>query len=329
MNDLIDAYNKEILCTYEGETYSVRDNGAILRHSKEGSRKRRNDNIWTLGIVNKENGYLLHSGVRVHRIVATAFLGETPTKEHVVDHINTNKQDNRPENLRWVTKLENIILNPITCKKIMWMTGKTIDYVLQHIEILHDLNLSPDIQWMRTVTAQESKNCYENLLHWAKEDSVPPTEKRGVIGEWIYQRRFFAECNKDNHLIYTLTDNAVHDKNRMKLPSEYPCCPAGEHLHNLEEYLENLKQNALFFKTDYAESLVEEATIYNDTLIVRTRAANPEAIKKFHVMTIRLVNNTFVHELYKSCFQEDSSQKYFTILQDKEWTGGPVFDDYC
>ena len=157
MNDLIDAYNKEILCTYEGETYSVRDNGAILRHSKEGSRKRRNDNIWTLGIVNKENGYLLHSGVRVHRIVANAFLGEAPTKEHVVDHINTNKQDNRPENLRWVTKLENIILNPITCKKIMWMTGKTIDYVLQHIEILHDLNLSPDIQWMRTVTLRKAR----------------------------------------------------------------------------------------------------------------------------------------------------------------------------
>ena len=101
MSDLIDTYNKEVLCTYEDETYSVRDNGAILRHSREGARKRRNDDIWTFGTVNKETGYLLHSGVRVHRIVATAFLGEAPTKEHVVDHINTNKQDNRPENLRW------------------------------------------------------------------------------------------------------------------------------------------------------------------------------------------------------------------------------------
>ena len=250
MNDLSDTYSKEVLCIYEGESYSVRDNGAILRHSRKGFHKRRKDDIWTFGTINKENGYLLLSGVRVHRIVATAFLGEAPTKEHIVDHINTNKQDNRPENLRWVTKLENIILNPITCKKIMWMTGKPIDYVLQHIEILHDINLSPDIQWMRTVTAQESKNCYENLLHWAQEDSVPPTEKRGVIGEWIYQRRFFAECNKDNHLIYTLTENAVHDKNRMKLPSKYPCCPSGEHEHSLEEYLENLKPGALFFKTD-------------------------------------------------------------------------------
>ena len=50
--------------------------------------------------------------------MATAFHGEPPTKEHVVDHIDTNKQNNRPENLRWVTRLENILLNPITAKRI-------------------------------------------------------------------------------------------------------------------------------------------------------------------------------------------------------------------
>lgn len=211
----------------------------------------------------------------------------------------------------------------------MYLTGKPIDYVLQHIEILHDLNnLPPDINWMRTVTAQESKNCYENLLHWAEEDTVPATEKRGKIGEWIYQRRFFAECNKDFHLVYTKTENAVHDKNHMKLPSEYPCCPSGEHEHTLEEYLENLKPDALFFETKYSHSLVAEAAIHEDKLIVRTESA-VETIKPYHVMVITLVNNTFVHELYKSCFQEDSSQKYFTILQGKEWTGGDVFDDYC
>ena len=37
---------------------------------------------------------------RVHRIVATVFHGDSPTSEHVVDHIDTNKRNNRPENLR-------------------------------------------------------------------------------------------------------------------------------------------------------------------------------------------------------------------------------------
>ncbi len=326
----INDFNMEKICCYENENYSVRDNGAVMRHPKAEGRKRSVDGVWTFGTVDKKNGYMFIAGVRIHRIVATAFHGEAPTKDHIVDHINTNKQDNRPENLRWVTKLENIILNPITCKKIMYLTGKPIDYVLQHIEILHELNnLPPDINWMRTVTAQESKNCYENLLHWAQEDTIPPTEKHGKIGEWIYQRRFFADCNKDFHLVYTETENAVHDKNHMKLPSEYPCCPSGEHEHTLEEYFANLKKGALFFKTNYAQSLIEEAVIYKDKIIVRTKAADPDAVKGFHVTTISLKNNTFVHELYRSCFHEDSSQKYFTILQDKEWTGGEVFDDYC
>lgn len=324
----INDFSQEKTCVYDGETYSVRDNGAVMRHAREGERKRQLDGKWSFGLVSKANGYLFHGGVRVHRIVATAFLGDAPTKEHLVDHKNTNKQDNRVENLRWVTKLENIILNPITCKKIMWITGKPIDYVLQHIEILHDINLSSDMNWMRSVTAQESKNCYENLLHWAQEDSVPPTEKRGAIGEWIYQKRFFAECNKDNHLVYTLTENAVHDRNRMTLPSKYPCCPSGEQEHSLEEYLANLKQGNLFFETKFSKSLVEDATIHDDTLIVRTKSA-VETVKPYHVVTIRLVNNVFVHELYKSCFHEDGSQKYFTILQGKEWTGGTVFDDLC
>lgn len=328
MGGLIDEYNNEVTCSYEDEVYSVRDNGAVLRHSKEGHKKRRLDNIWTFGIVNKDTGYLLLGGVRIHRIVATAFLGIAPTKEHVVDHINTNKQDNRPENLRWVTKLENIILNPITCKKIMWLTGKPIDYVLQHIEILHTINLAPNLKWMRSVTAQESKNCYENLLHWAKTDSVPPTEERGVIGEWIYQKRFFADCNEDNHLVYTLSENAVHNKKRMSLPSKYPCCPEGDQDHSLEEYMNNLTKGALFFETEFSHSLIEEAVLYNNRIIVRTKSKD-NTIKPYHVTIVTLEKNTFIHELYNSYFHENSSQKYFTILQDKEWLGGPVFDDYC
>lgn len=46
-------------------------------------------------------------GHGVHRLVALAFLGDPPTPDHVVNHINNMKHDNRVENLEWVTQSEN------------------------------------------------------------------------------------------------------------------------------------------------------------------------------------------------------------------------------
>lgn len=49
----------------------------------------------------------------VHILVCTAFHGPRPSPRHQVDHINRDRWDNRPENLRWVTPHENY-LNSIT-----------------------------------------------------------------------------------------------------------------------------------------------------------------------------------------------------------------------
>ncbi|MDZ7633215.1 MAG: HNH endonuclease signature motif containing protein [Bacteroidales bacterium] len=108
--------------------YSVPDNGAVLRHTLNDRRTRQTDNKWTFGKQNNRTGYLEIASVRIHRIVATAFHGEPPTKEHVVDHIDTNKQNNRPENLRWVTRLENVLLNPISAKRIAYVCGSVEEF---------------------------------------------------------------------------------------------------------------------------------------------------------------------------------------------------------
>lgn len=45
-------------------------------------------------------------GIGVHRLVALAFIGPVPDGK-VLDHLNGKKLDNRPENLEYVTAVEN------------------------------------------------------------------------------------------------------------------------------------------------------------------------------------------------------------------------------
>lgn len=54
--DLLNDFKETKTCTYKGERYSVRDNGAVFRHAREGKRKRKYDDVWTFGKPNKHNG---------------------------------------------------------------------------------------------------------------------------------------------------------------------------------------------------------------------------------------------------------------------------------
>lgn len=59
----------------------------------------------------------------IHRLIAEMFI-PNPDKKPCVDHINTNRIDNRIENLRWCTYEENNN-NPITKEKMsIGSTGK-------------------------------------------------------------------------------------------------------------------------------------------------------------------------------------------------------------
>lgn len=181
---MIDDYEKQIECVYKGETYSVRDNGAVMRHARAGQKVRPIDNIWTFGNYNQNTGYAEISGERVHRIVATAFYGEPPSPQYVVDHIDTNRKNNRPENLRWITKLENILLNPITVKRIILSCG-SVEEFLKDPSKLQSRYIDKGYEWMRAVTKEEAAACLERMLNWAKSDTPL---RGGTLGEWIYTR---------------------------------------------------------------------------------------------------------------------------------------------
>jgi len=153
----IHRFKKEISLAYRGEQFLVRDNGAICRLRRPNQRKRPLDEIWTLGNQCTASGYMKISELVIHKIVATAFYGEQPSSDHVVDHIDTNRRNNRMENLRWVTRLENIANNTKTFRRIKQKWG-SIEGLLQDPNRLEKTDPLSNRPWMRQKVENEIVN---------------------------------------------------------------------------------------------------------------------------------------------------------------------------
>ncbi|MCH5291985.1 MAG: HNH endonuclease [Treponema sp.] len=123
----INDFTQEKTCIYKNETYSVRDNGAVMRHSREIGQKRSIDGNWTFGNLD-DKGFLRIGGEKINRIVATAFRGNPPNEQHVVFHKNYNSQDNRAANLCWVTKFEFKVLQPNIQSQLRILTVRKAEY---------------------------------------------------------------------------------------------------------------------------------------------------------------------------------------------------------
>jgi len=323
----INDFREEKECTYKGERYSVRDNGAVLRYPKEGKRPRPTDNKWTFGKQNEKTGYMEIASERVHRIVAVAFLGEPPNKEYVVDHIDTNRCNNRPENLQWLTRLENTLKNPITVRKIEIICG-SIEAFLANPSLLRESDFDPNFKWMRTVTQEEAKTCLQNMQKWAKSNRKPTG---GSLGEWVFKpitSRQFVETLPE--LVIAKTQGAA--QKNWRVPSEFPCCPQEVGADPIASYAEQLKEGALFARNSYYESMVLQFALMNDnqTIFVMTENCKEEdAIKPWALAKITYENGLYIHTSLGSFFTKEGAEKRYTLAQGIEWTGGDSIDDYC
>ena len=341
-------YTQELSCVYKEETYSVRDNGAVLRHSREGKRRRKDDDIWTFGIQNPKNGYMYIGQARIHQIVATAFHGEPADKNLVVDHRDSNKCNNRPENLHWVTRLENALNNPTTRWKIEMRCG-SIEAFLENPSILNDyIDEDPNFAWMRTVSKEEGQRTLKNMENWAKKRQVP--SGKGTLGEWIYntdveeteELRQWRQSNLSSSSIQqevtppvpqieepdikpSQTPNALQQE--WKTATEFPCCPTDPDA-TLDDYMSNLRVGDTFTRNQYDETLIVECAKADDTLLVFSKAASQDAIKPWYLCAITKVNG-FLHTNLGSFFTEQGARKQYTLKQGLEWTGGDSIDDYC
>lgn len=269
----LEDFDKEIECSYKEERYAVRDNGAVLRYPIDVKKKRPTDNNWTFGKLNVKSGYLEIAAVRIHRIVATAFHGEPLTKEHVVDHIDTNKQNNRPENLRWVTRLENILLNPITAKRIEIICGSVEAFLAEPSRFKNKFP-DPNYEWMCMVSKEEAQVSLEKMLSWAKSNN---SSKGGSLGEWIFNREINQTSSvKDIDYIMSKTTNAAQRIfSHSDKPNEFPCTPQAFIGNPLTAYFENLKEGKPFFKNHNGEYKVVKSGFSKDknALYVLTKAA--------------------------------------------------------
>lgn len=325
----VDEYfEKETECTYKDEVYSVRDNGAVMRHARPGKMKRKLDEVWTFGIKNDTNGYMYLASARVHRIVAAAFLEKEPSPTHVIDHIDTNKCNNRPENLRWVTRLENALNNPITRKRIILCCG-SIENFLANPSMLKTSSVGQMFDWMRTVSPDEAKVSKDKLGRWAKEDSVPTGN--GKLGPWIYQNKNVTKENEMESELVTksLTKNAVQID--WRTPTEFPLCPKSPGDDPLQEYLDRLVKDAVFAKTNYGESKVIEADFNKEhtAIFVTTYFTSESSVKGYAMAKIEFDRDAgiYYHESCGTFFGEDGLKKNFTTERGYEWTGGETFDD--
>ncbi len=363
MNNInLDDFFEERECTYKDERYSVRDNGAVIKYPREGKRPRPTDNQWTFGVPNRRTGYMEIASARIHRIVATAFHGEAPTKEHVVDHIDTNRKNNRPENLRWLTRLENALQNPITVKRIIYACG-SIEAFLENPSILQENAIEQDYQWMRTVSIEEGQASLKRLLEWAAND-ISSSEGKS-LGEWLFKQYtpkatkkiinedVFSKPTKNfdfseittkgqlveksqaekteeiSDLVVSKTPNAV--QRDWNIPSEFPCCPKEIGKNPIQDYAENLKQDLIFCRNDIYFSKVYKSglSIDNKSICVISEASNEGAVKPFALAKITYKDGLFVHTSLGTFFSEEGADKQFTIERGLEWTGGDSIDDYC
>jgi len=318
--DLLDQYDRQVEVEYQGDRYLVRDNGAVCRKSRLGHRKRKLDDVWTFGRPDDSSGYMHVGSHVVNRIVALAFHGEQPSKQHIVDHIDTNRRNNRAENLRWVTRLDNLLLNPITRRKIISAYGSLDAFFKNPAAIVER---EPNFDWMRTVTKEEAEESRKRLLNWAESGQIP---KGGQLGEWVYGARQpigpIFEVISDKQ---SLTPMAI--QRNWRTLGEFPICPDSIGSDPLGEYAARLKSGTVFYKNTFGATSTVVAC-KGDALLAVLGRLHEDAVKEWAVSKVTVENEKFVHESVSTYFSLEGALNAYCKLVGIDAPFEESIDDY-
>jgi len=331
-SNLIEDYERERRVAHRNEVYRVRDNGAIFREPKEGGRRRSLDGKWTFGRPCKSTGYMNLAGQKVHRVVALAFHGEAPSNKYVVDHIDTNRRNNRAENLRWITRLENILKNPITLRRIELSYG-SLDEFFRNPSQPKGTKLPKNYEWMRTVSKEEAKASRERIQKWTDSGKLP---KGGQLGEWIYIAKTTSGQFSQKTTKESLTPG-VFQRN-WHVPTEFPLCPDGRGEDSLSRYEVRLAPGEIFSSNRYGASVVVIAELgASGQLSVLTKLGDND-VKHFAVAHVVREDESIIHESGGTFFTLEGAAKAHcerldvpgeTHCERRGLPWGESIDDYC
>lgn len=356
--NIINVFSDEKVCEYKGRRYYVRDNGAIYRQCQKDGKHRKWDEKWTFGKFDPNTGYMLIGQERVHRIVCTAYHGVPVEVRNVADHIDTNRCNNRHENLRWVTKLENTLLNPITRAKIELICGSVETFLANPSLLYGHESENPNFTWMRAVTREEAE-C--SLARWKEWAAKPVEERRSKgdrkgSGEWIFSEEEMnesrqwngdrenrgyksweqqkAEIEEENRRIWeeehALKNSLTPGAKQLdwKTPTEFPQTPQKITNMPLRDYMARLPKGATYSRNCWGESPVYDAAMAEDGshLAVVTEISSAP---NYALSEVYFQDGVFVRKSIRTFFTEEGVQKYFTESLGLKWAGGDMQEDYC
>src|SRR5262249_5953341 len=221
----------------------------------------------------------------------------------IVDHIDTNRRNNRVENLRWITRLDNILLNPITLRRIIIAYG-SIDEFFKNPSAPANSKAITNFAWMKSVSKEEAQECRNRLLRWAASGQIP---KGGALSGWVYGARYPTGPVVD-HLpnVQSLTPNAI--QRNWRTPTKFGMCPNGCSSQALSEYAARLEFGAVFACNSFGESRVVVAEEGSGFLSVVCNLSE-NRVKEWALTKVAAENGKFVHESVGTYFSLQGALK--------------------
>jgi hypothetical protein len=96
----------------DGHVYSAKKGYPKRLKAVRVCRKGRRNPFWAVTVYSDKIRYGEFNRVRptpvlIHRLIASVWLPPRPSRRHEIDHIDTDRRNNAPSNLRWLTKRRN------------------------------------------------------------------------------------------------------------------------------------------------------------------------------------------------------------------------------